>query len=123
MNKSWHVHYLNKYPGGSVRSSGSGMDVYNAEGEHVVALRQNGAGQLLDESEALGLRDRHDLAPIPKEARVYKIKDGKIGKSEEFEDRMAARENHVCPERGDVVLSCEDWKKHGKSFDEKQKVI
>lgn len=82
------THYKNKYPGGSVRSSDSAIDVYDASGEHVVALRKNGADQLVCQSKQLGCRDVHDLAPIPKDARVHKCyKDGRIAPSEEAASR------------------------------------
>lgn len=121
--KSLYLHYKNKYPGGSVRSSEASLDVYSASGEHVIAMRRDGSGALVDQSEALGLRDRHDLAPIPKDARVFKLVDGKIGKSEEAAEREKAREAFLCPEKKDVVLSCADLAKHGFKFDDKQKEV
>lgn len=121
--KSLYLHYKNKYPGGQVRTSEQALDVYSASGEHVVALRRDWAGSLVDQSEALGLRDRHDLAPIPKDARVFKLVEGKIGKSEEAAEREKLRLDYVCAVRGDVVLSCADLAKHGHKFDEKQKAV
>lgn len=86
--KSLYVHYMNKYPGGRVAMSESSLDVYCAEGKHRVALRKNGAGQWLCNSEEFGCEDSHDLAPIPKDARVHKLfKDGKIGKDELHAER------------------------------------
>ena len=123
MSKSWFIHYKNKYPGGSVRMSDASFDVYAASGEHVVALRKDGAGGWSDQSAELGLRDAHDLAPIPKDSRVHKLVDGKVGLSEEHEHREKARGAYVCPDKKDVVLSCDALKKHGFSFDEKQKEI
>ena len=121
--KSLYLHYKNKYPGGQVRTSEQALDVYSASGEHVVALRRDGAGSLVDQSEALGLRDRHDLAPIPKDARVFKLVEGKIGKSEEAAEREKLRDGFLCPEKKDVVLSCKDLEKHGHKFDEKQRAV
>lgn len=91
--KAWHVHYLNKYPGGQVCSGEDYVDVYDADGNHRVAVRKNGAGQWSDESAAFGLPDCHDLSPIPKDARVHKLhKDGKIGLDEKHAERKAARQ-------------------------------
>ncbi|MDE2102144.1 MAG: hypothetical protein KGL39_33165 [Patescibacteria group bacterium] len=117
MNKSWHVHYLNKYPGGHVRSDESSLDVYAADGTHRVALRKSGQGNWVDRSEEMGLADRHDLAPIPKDARVHKLvphvrvdKKGrehtvgeKIGLDEEADSRRALREGFMKDGR---VMSC-----------------
>lgn len=121
--KSLIVHYKNKYPKGRVHASDSSLDVFNDKGEHVIALRKNGAGQMLDESEALGLRDRHDLAPIPKDARVHKVVDGKIGLSEEAEERAEKAKGFLCPKHSDRVMSCAEAKAHGFAFDDKQKEI
>ena len=88
--KSYIVHYKNKYPGSRVEAGEDFLNVYCAGGEHRVALRRNGAGQIVDVSEEYGCLDRHDLAPIPKMSRVHKLhKDGKIGLDE---DHVARRE-------------------------------
>lgn len=121
--KSWYLHYKNKYPGGQVKLSDSGLDVYSASGEHVICIQKDGSGQMKDMSSEYGLRDRHDLAPIPKDARVHKLVDGKIGFDEKSEERKKLASAFVCPEKKDVVLSCADLKKHGFEFDEKQKEI
>jgi hypothetical protein len=117
----WLAHYKNKYPNGRVLSSDSALDVYNEEGEHVVALRKNGAGQWMCESEALGLADRHDLSPIPKDSRVHKVVDGKLGYDEHAKERKEKRE-HFRGECG-KVLSVEELKKHGFKFDEGHRVV
>lgn len=85
------VHYKNKYPRGNVFATENSLDVYNENGDHVVALRRDGAsGSLTCQSEALGCVDRHDLAPIPKDARIFKVmKDGKIGLDDEAEERKS----------------------------------
>jgi hypothetical protein len=115
---------MNKYPGGQVRESGESLDVWNKDGEHVIAIRKNGAGQLVDCSEEMGLRDRHDLAPIPKQARCYKMVDGKVSRDDQYEARLEERKKYLCPEKKDVVLSCAELeKKYGKRFDEKQKEL
>lgn len=99
--KSWIAHYRNKYPKGSVRSSESAIDVYDAEGGHRVALRKNGANQMVDASEELGCIDRHDLSPIPKDARVHKLyPSGMIGLSEEHEERSKIAEELAAHEIG-----------------------
>lgn len=86
--KSYHVHYANKYPGGRCSGSENSFDAYDAEGNHCVALRKDGAGQWSDKSEEFGCKDKHDLSPIPKDARYMKLyPDGKIGKSEEHDER------------------------------------
>lgn len=87
--KSYIVHYRNKYPGGRVDASETSIDAYDSYGRHRVALRKNGAGQWICHSEEFGCLDRHDLAPIPKNSRVWKhYKDGKIGPSEEASERF-----------------------------------
>lgn len=58
-------HYEKKYPGGRVFISDSAVDVYNSNGEHVVALRKDGHGNMVCRSEEFGTMDRHDLAPMP----------------------------------------------------------
>lgn len=122
--RSLYVHYKNKYPGGSVRSSDDAVDVYSASGEHVVALRKNGAGQMLDVSEELGLRDRHCLAPIPKDSRIFKIKEGKVSEDEAASDRISKRGAFVCPKHQDKILSCAELEKeHGFKFDERQRAL
>ena len=118
--KQWHVHYMNKYPQGRVHSSDSSMDVFDSEGVHCVALRKDGGGNLVDRSEELGCQDRHDLSPIPKDARLYKVcpKQGHIMKDEKFEERKSKVKDFMI---GSKVGSCvEDLK--NMSFDEKQKL-
>lgn len=121
--KSLVLHYKNKYPKGQVRFSDDSLDVYSASGEHVIAMRRNGAAQLVDVSSEYGLRDCHDLAPIPKDSRVHKMVDGKIGFSEEAEERSKKASDYLCPKHGDRVMSCDEAKKHGFKFDDKQKEV
>lgn len=82
MNYSWIAHYMNKYPGGKVECEEDSIKVYCAQGRARVCLRKNGADQWTDESAKEGFEDRHDLAPIPKEARAYKHYSRGYGKSE-----------------------------------------
>lgn len=120
--KSLYLHYKNKYPGGQVHSTESSLDVYSASGEHVIAMRRDGSGSMIDQSEAFGLRDRHDLAPIPKESRIHKMVDGKVAFSEESEERKKSAMSFLCPDKKDVILSCDVLsKKHGFKFDDKQR--
>lgn len=115
------VHYKNKYPGAEVRSSESGLDVY-MDGKHMVALRKNGAGQFVCRSEELGCEHKHSLAPIPKDARLYKEIDGKISKDEKFEERKAGSA-HFKGEFG-YVPSCKNLKeKFGYKIDANHEVI
>jgi hypothetical protein len=124
MQNSLYVHYKNKYPDGQVHMSESSLDVYSKSGEHVVAMRKNGANQMVCVSEELGLRDCHDLAPIPKDSRLFKIKDGKVSKDEMHDERKKLVGDYLCPMKKDVVLSCDALeKKHGHKFDEKQKLV
>lgn len=115
------VHYMNKYPGGKVFIADDSLDVYDASGEHVVALRKNGAGQLVCQSEQLGCKHKHDLAPIPKDARLYKMRDGKVSKDEKFVERIKLREEFLCGDDS-KILSCEELKAQGYRFDDKQVV-
>lgn len=101
MFKPYAVHYKNKYPDCQVRTSGSSLDVYSKEGHHLVSLRINGAGQLVDVSEEEGCEERHDLSPIPKESRRFKLyANGMIGKSEEFEERTVWVKEHAKRAKG-----------------------
>lgn len=117
--KSWHAHYMNKYLGGYCEESDTSFKVYNGEGKLVVALAKGGDGGWHDKSEEMGLSGKHDLSPIPKDARVHKIVDGKIGRDEEADEREELRNEF---ERDGVILSCEELKKEGYAFDEKQRV-
>jgi len=104
--KSYFVHYKNKY-GGMVHMTDSSLDVYNQEGEHCVALRKNGAGQIVDASKEFGCKESHDLAPIEKKFRAHKLfKDGSIGKDEEYLSR-----SEECKKA---------YKDHGKVYSESE---
>jgi hypothetical protein len=116
--ESWKVHYRNKFPGGRVQASENSLDVFDKNGEHVVALRKNGAGQWQDESEKEGLRERHDLAPIPRGSRVHKMVDGKIGRDDKSAEREQSRSKFLCNE-GCKVLSMKELESKGFEFDSK----
>jgi len=117
--KSWHVHYMNKYPGGYCEESGSSFKVYNGEGKLVVAMDKGGDGMWHDKSEEMGLSGRHDLSPIPKDSRVHKVVKGKIGRDDLADEREELRNEF---ERDGVIPSCEELEKEGFRFDEKQRV-
>ena len=118
--KSWIVHYKNKYPGCLVQASGDSFDVYKGD-EHLVSVAKNGAGQWTDQSEELGLPERHCLAPIPKDSRVYKIRDGKIALDEKASDRRSLSKKFQ--DKQGKVYSCDELKKAGLfEFDSEQKV-
>ncbi len=112
--KAFVVHYKNKYPSGQVRSTEDSIEVYDSEGELRVALGKNGAGQWVDRGQELGALDEHDLSPIPKDARVWKLyADGRAALSDEAAERKrAASELQI----GGKILSIEGYKKIGWSF-------
>lgn len=86
--KPWYVHYLNKFPGGVTDFSESEVRAYCVEGKLRVLLRKNGAGQWADCSEELGLPNRHDLAPIPRDTRLWKLgRDGVVRPDELAKER------------------------------------
>lgn len=121
--KSYVLHYKNKYPKGHVVSSENALDVYDKDGNYCVALRKNGAGQWVDCSEAEGAVDKHDLAPIPKDSRLYKEEPGsaKIIKDDKFAEREKKYPKFLDKE-GRKIMSCEELKKMGFEFDEKQQL-
>lgn len=117
--KSLQVHYKNKYPGGDVEMSDDKLDVYDSEGQRRLSLRKNGGGAMVDVSEELGLPDRHDLSPLPKQSRLFKVRDEKIVKDELYSQRVEKLERY-CDESG-RVMSCEELQKAGKMrFDKDQ---
>ena len=88
MYKSAIVHLQNKYPGCQVIGTENSLDVFTPAGELLVAVRRDGNGAWNDQQKELGARDKFDLAPIPKHARVRKLfADGRIGNSEEADSR------------------------------------
>lgn len=117
---SWMVHYKNKYPGGRVSASESAIDVYDVEGNHVVALRRSADGGFHCKSAEMGCVDSHDLAPIPKESRCFKVRDGKISKDEEHDSRVEKRKEFLL---GNKIGSCHELKASKMLFDDKQRLI
>jgi hypothetical protein len=125
MYLSLYVHYYNKYPGGYVAMTDDELDVFDKNDNHVVAMRKNGAGQWMCISEILGLSDRHDLAPIPKEARLYKMKDGKFCKDEHYHERVEKMGAFLCDDKR-RIKSCDELKKSSPrdwDFDERQRTL
>jgi hypothetical protein len=117
---AYAIHYKNKYPDGRVQESETGIDVYDAQGGHRVALRKDGSGQWHDRSARFGCIDAHDLAPIPRDARVHKLSaDGKRGLDEKAADRKSKRSAFV---KAGKVQSCEELSAQGWAFDEKGEV-
>lgn len=114
--KSWAIHYKNKYPGAHVQVTEGAIDVYSGDGEHLIAIRKNGFGQWSDESEAFGCPERHDLSPIPRDARIYKEKDGKIVFDELHEKRREKRQKFLDDGK---ILSIAELSKLGHRFDDK----
>lgn len=119
MNLSVVLHLKNKYPTGKIFSSESGIDVY-VDQAHKVAIRKNGAGQWVDQSEVLGAEDKFCLAPIPKDSRLFKMIDGKVSKVEEYDERVVLKDEFV---EGSKVLSCKELEGKGYEFCPKQKVV
>nr|BFD59648.1 hypothetical protein CKG001_17550 [Bdellovibrio sp. CKG001] len=85
---SFVVHYKNKYPKARVEHNEDQLNVYAQDGSLLVALKRGGGGALVDVGEQLGAKDKHDMSPLPKNARVHKLTvDGKIALDEEHADR------------------------------------
>lgn len=118
--KAYVVHYKNKFPGCHIVESEGAIDVYG-DGGHLVSLRKNGAGQWEDKSEENGCVERHDLSPIPKDARIHKLHaSGRIGLAEEAVERRKAAQKFM---KDGKVQSIEELTKQGWQFDEKGRVF
>lgn len=105
MSKSWVPHYRKKYPRGKVHRSDVAFDVWNEKGEHVIALRKDGHGNLICQSEDHECLDVHDLAPMP----------GCPG----FED-MEIKDEYYCARSG-KLKSVDQIKKDKKAADDAAK--
>lgn len=123
MHMSWIAAYKNRFPGGHVDASETTMDVYDKSGAHRVALRKDGAGQWQCVSETLGLSDGHDLAPIPRDARVYKVVNGKIAMDEFAEDRQTLSAEF--DDGSGRIMSMAEMRAESKEyqFDDKGRVV
>jgi len=109
--KSWLVHYSSKYPGGRVVCSAESIDVWSSDGDHCVHIEKSGAGQWMDRSEEYGCRDRHDLSPLPKNARFMKLyPNGNVGHSEEYAERVEIAAD-LASKNGGKVPSLEELQK------------
>ena len=132
------AHYKNKFPGGQVFLREDSLDVHDAAGNHVVALRKNGAGQWSDESVRMGCVGAaivkcekhpsgqkqvggHDLSPIPRDARAWKhySKKGErevLAPAEEHDYRSKAA---LKMQVGGKILSIAEDEAQGWQFDDK----
>ncbi len=119
--KSYAVHYKNKYPKGRVEFTEDKLDAYCSRGIHRVALRKDGGGAIVDKSKELGALDKHDLSPIPKNTRVFKLNaDGSIGLDEQCQER--AQVSSVAADQG-KILSIDEYAKKGHAVDEKGSLV
>lgn len=121
--KAWIVHYKNKFPNCNVSATENSLDVYSADGEHLVSLQKNGAGQWVDKSEELGCKAAHCTAPIPREARVHKLckTTGKVVLDEEAGNRVKSR--LAVMNSAGVVESIGELEKRGFKFDDKGNMV
>jgi len=105
MQLGLQVHYKNKFPKCQVKASEETLDVYSPEGKHLVALRKNGAGQLVDHSKTLGCYEEHDLSPIKKDGRCYKLYADRIDLAEEYRERRDTVKEEIvaCEASADYV--------------------
>lgn len=109
------VHLKNCFPTAVIIATQLAIDVM-VEGVHYLGLRV-ADGVFIDKSEELGLPGRFSLAPIPKEARVHKLKkDGTIGLDEDHKSRMKARAAFM-DQDGIRVLSCAELEAKGFRFE------
>lgn len=115
--KHLFTHYKNKYPGGRIDMRDDALDAYDADGEHCVAIRKDGSGSMKCMSKELGARHEHDLSPLPKDARLYKMKDGVLAKDDLYEERKKGLSSFV---KDGKVMSCEEMGL--EKFDDKQKL-
>lgn len=117
MSKSLLVHYKNKYPGHVVLLKEDSLDVYSVLGEHKVAMRKDGSGNLICQSKEQGAAECHDLSPLPKNARAWRLAvDGSIEKVKEFEERKKVGEA-LAKEFGGKVPSLEELEAKGYEFE------
>lgn len=109
--KAYAPHYLNKYPGGRVEYSEDKLEAFDAQNQRRVSLRLDGNGRIVDVGSETGASDKHDLAPIPKNARLFKLyADGRIAKSEEFSERL---ESSLELKKAGKILSIDEYKADG----------
>ena len=117
--KHFAVHYMNKYPGAIVTHSENQLDVLSSEGL-LVALRRNGHGMIIDAGAECGASDKHDVSPIPKDARVFKLyADGSVKKSEEAAERLVSAKKLAVDGK---ILSISEYQAKGYKFSDKGEV-
>lgn len=111
------VHYKNKYPGCHIDHSEDHLNVYDQEGNLQVAIKRGGGGALVDLGEQLGAADKHDVSPIPKNTRVYKLTaDNKIQLDEKHAERRLVAKA-LAGEFGGKVPCIKSLKDKGYEFD------
>lgn len=112
--KSYAVHFLNKYPGGSVDYSEDKLRVYDANGFLVVALALGGNGAIKDIGAEVGARDGFCLSPIPRNARVFKLlNSGAIGHDELASSRKVSAQLLA---KGNRIESIEFYKSKSDEY-------
>lgn len=114
------AHYMNKYPSAVVIFDENKLDVLG-DGGLKVALRVNGQGLIVDSGAECGASDKHDISPIPKDARAYKLyADGSLKLSEEGAERKKAAKELAVDGK---ILSIAEYQKMGFKFSDKGEVI
>ena len=102
----YQVHYMNKYPKGKVEANESSLRAYSSKGLLLVALVLAN-GVWLDVSKQQGAAHGHDLSPIPKQARVWKLnKEGHVIKDERHKERERELSKFLADD-GETVQSME----------------
>lgn len=90
MSKSKLVHLKNKYPHCYVGLTGNCLEVIGEDNELIVSLEKSAHGEFQDRQHEVGARDAYCQAPIPREARCWKLdKDGKVKKDQKHDERKA----------------------------------
>lgn len=113
-------HYANKFD--YVECDDRQLKAFLKNGKLAVHLVIDGAGNVKDLSEKLGLPYRHDLSPIPKDARCKKRDSkGNLSNDELHDERLKLREKFL--DSNGVVQSCEELSAKGWKFDDKQKLL
>jgi hypothetical protein len=89
MLKSLVVHYKNKYPTARVESGENHLAVISKDGELLVSVKRGGGGVVFDAQKDDGAKYPHDMSPIPRNTRVYKLTvHHTIEKDEEAAERL-----------------------------------
>ncbi len=89
-----------------------------------MSLRRGGGGVLLDKQAEHGARDPHDLSPIPKNSRAFKLyADDSIGQAEEYQERISIGYALAKKSDGKVLSVAEYRKSAGFDVDDKDNVV